>query len=777
MINGIVFSADHKPVEDALVSVITVSNNHILTTFSDSSGYYQLENLFADSVYLEVSTLNSEKKIMLLKLSPGENVTDTICLEENLLDEVVVTAGAYAVKRETDRLLMNINPYSDLIKNSNIWNAMRIIPSVSISELEGISMIGKQDVSIFINGRKSMLSFTALKSYLESMPAGNIQTIELIYNPGAAFNTGSNTGIINITLRKPDSDGLKGMASAAMWQTHYNKQTGSLNLNYRKNNVAVISSFSGRNLHDWNAFTTEREFLDTQQQIIETGSRNNRRPILIGHIDVLYELNEKNKIGIAVGVEYVNFHPDVFTASAYKRTGSNKVDSIVSSSSVSDNRQLRIVNNLNYTFTNGHSIFKFDADFLTDQTKENYLFETSHLTEIYSRYKQYYPQHTKMWSFKTEYNYTKGKLGIIAGLESYVTASENRNEYRDIIKTAKPLHNNEYVYKEKSIAGFLSGNIRWNEKFSSRMGARLVYTNTNGELRLPDKDLAVHSYKNLNPSLSLSYIPAEQHNFWYNMSIRDNYYKFTYLNPVRIYQSADSYHTGNPDLKPSRTCAQDIGYNLKSMYMFLFGYNVTENGMGIFTLPQADSMTESKPVNYGNENNIYLVCNINKPVLNRQLFLNISLDGSYTCYKSKMPETGTSENVFNGGVKISGTFIPSKFNTWQVISDIQYRSPFKTMVWHYSNSLRGSIEISKRLNDFSVSMYGFYSLQYSEGRFSTDLMSNYRVEDYISNSVSKGEYSGIMLSVTYRFGNNKVKSGANRVTSISSIQNRLKDNK
>jgi len=777
IIKGTIFGTDNKPVEDALVSVINSSDNAIFTSLSDSLGTYRLEGFFADSVYLETSTLYSKKIVLPLKLVPGENAIDTIYLEENLLDEVVVTASAYSVKRETDRLLMNINPQSNLIKNSNMWNAMRIIPTVSVTEFEGITMIGKKDVSIFINGRKSRMSSSSLKSYLESMPADNIKNIELIYNPGVAFDTGSNTGVINITLRKADGDGLKGMFTATMWQTHYNKQLGSLSLNYNKNNLSVISSFSGSNLRDWTGFKTQKEFLDTQQQIDEKGSRNNKRPVFTGNIDVSYTLNKKNKIGAVVNAEHINFHPNSLTTSSYKSIGSNEVDSVLSSSSKSDNKQLRIVNNLNYTYTNDNSSFKVDIDFVTDRTRENYTFETSDLNEIQSFYKQYYPQNTTMWVPKAEYNYSKGIHGVTAGIDGYLTKSDNKNEYRDIIKVSRPLPDNKFAYKEKSIAEFISYNITWNSKFSTKMGLRFVYTHTNGELLLPDKGSTTHSYKRLNPSVSLSYAPSTDHNVWYNMSVRDNFYKFTYLNPVKIYQSTNAYTTGNPDLKPSRTFSQDIGYSLKSMYTFRFGHNRTVKEMDIFGLPEVNSMIESKPLNYATVSNIYLVANTNRSFFNKQLYLNASLDGSYTHYKSKKPDIGTSSSVFNGRARLSGTYIPSRFKTWQMSSDVQYTSPFKTISLYYSSCLRGSIEISKRINDFSISMYGFYSLNYFDGRLSTKVVNNYKVKDYISHSVSKGESSGFMLSATYRFGNNKVRNATKRVTSSSSFKNRFNDNK
>ena len=49
---------------------------------------------------------------------------------------------------------------------------------------ERLSILGKESVELYINGRKSNLTQDAIRSYLLSLPADRIANIEVITNPG-----------------------------------------------------------------------------------------------------------------------------------------------------------------------------------------------------------------------------------------------------------------------------------------------------------------------------------------------------------------------------------------------------------------------------------------------------------------------------------------------------------------------------------------------------------------------------------------------------------------
>ena len=102
---------------------------------------------------------------------------------------------------------------SELIKNNTIWGMLRYTPMLKVDEVQGLSMLGKQDLVVYINGRKTTMSGSDVQNYLKSMPAENIKNIELITSPGSTFNVSAQTGVINIVLKRNEYEGLKGFAS------------------------------------------------------------------------------------------------------------------------------------------------------------------------------------------------------------------------------------------------------------------------------------------------------------------------------------------------------------------------------------------------------------------------------------------------------------------------------------------------------------------------------------------------------------------------------------
>ncbi|MEI4884277.1 TonB-dependent receptor plug domain-containing protein, partial [Klebsiella pneumoniae] len=71
-------------------------------------------------------------------------------------------------------------------------------PGVTLDKDDNISLKGKQQVIVMIDGKPTYLSATQLASYLRSMPASSIDQIELMTNPSAKYDASGNSGIINI---------------------------------------------------------------------------------------------------------------------------------------------------------------------------------------------------------------------------------------------------------------------------------------------------------------------------------------------------------------------------------------------------------------------------------------------------------------------------------------------------------------------------------------------------------------------------------------------------
>ena len=121
-------------------------------------------------------------------------------------EEVTVTGGRDAVTVSTDRMSFDVG--KDLqTQTGTVADALRNVPGVEV-DLEGrVSLRGDQGVTILIDGRPSaMMRGESRGNVLLTMPAGQIERVEVITNPSAAFSPEGSAGVINLVTRRTRSN-------------------------------------------------------------------------------------------------------------------------------------------------------------------------------------------------------------------------------------------------------------------------------------------------------------------------------------------------------------------------------------------------------------------------------------------------------------------------------------------------------------------------------------------------------------------------------------------
>lgn len=143
-------------------------------------------NAFAN-VNFEVATAND--KIALGAVMLESTVTD--------LNEVTITGVPkkfIVVDAEKTTITVENNP---ILEVSSIYDAILKIPGV-VPYPGGGFALGGQLASVYFEGIPSSLSTTDLENLLKSLPATSVQKIELISNPGAAYDANVSGAIIDI---------------------------------------------------------------------------------------------------------------------------------------------------------------------------------------------------------------------------------------------------------------------------------------------------------------------------------------------------------------------------------------------------------------------------------------------------------------------------------------------------------------------------------------------------------------------------------------------------
>src|SRR6201989_23315 len=96
--------------------------------------------------------------------------------------------------------------------------------------MENVELAGNSSIRFLINGKPSTAFGSNITDVLQSIPASQIKSIEVITNPGAKYDAQGIGGIINIILKNNKAKGYNGSLSLSAGTRLEN---GSFNFNFR----------------------------------------------------------------------------------------------------------------------------------------------------------------------------------------------------------------------------------------------------------------------------------------------------------------------------------------------------------------------------------------------------------------------------------------------------------------------------------------------------------------------------------------------------------------
>ncbi len=193
-------------------------------TLTDDQGNYQLAlapgnyDITIDAIDFKKSTLNKQISAAgsLGNFTVGSESSATNGRTKDI-EGVVITANAVKPYRvELDKKVYD--PSTDLIsKGGNLQDVLANVPSVSVETDGTVSMRGNSNVKFLINGKpSSMLGIDSGANALQSIPADQIERIEVITNPSSKFEASGTAGILNIILKKSKGMGFNGSVTGSL---------------------------------------------------------------------------------------------------------------------------------------------------------------------------------------------------------------------------------------------------------------------------------------------------------------------------------------------------------------------------------------------------------------------------------------------------------------------------------------------------------------------------------------------------------------------------------
>ncbi|MBK6719085.1 MAG: TonB-dependent receptor [Sphingomonadales bacterium] len=99
---------------------------------------------------------------------------------------------------------------SALAQSGSVLSAMKGLPGITVEREGQVLLRGSDRVTILIDGKPSALTGIGNQTSLDSIPAANIERIDIINNPSARYAAQGSAGIINIVMRSTRKVGWSG---------------------------------------------------------------------------------------------------------------------------------------------------------------------------------------------------------------------------------------------------------------------------------------------------------------------------------------------------------------------------------------------------------------------------------------------------------------------------------------------------------------------------------------------------------------------------------------
>jgi len=742
------------------VTIFSVSKEKLKIINSDSTGSFAFGMLpsykFIAASYMgNVSdTLTvKDKGLHILKV---DNYTS--------IDTVNIDKDQHRVEHLADRFVFT--PSRRFIKGSSALDAVKNAPLIDFNQKdESFSIIGKEGTTIYINNRKTDLPKEMILAELRSNPAENLESIEIITNPGSEYSANTSGGIININLKRMSFEGLFGMANLSTEQGPDNTTVFNGALNYRRRNFALrISPFLNRS---YNRRDTEYEIGNAPDQSTSTIEYHRKYMVIGGGVGTDYDLSKRTLLSFNGFVSTVNGD-----ANSNSRT-------IFSSSDRNTENEIRSDDKYFYNFGNvfiqhkfdnsGNRILVFNIDYNQFEKKNKDRISTVGIGMEPQVSNNRIPQDFFNISEKLDYIHKLGKQSRLSLGAMHSYSKLNSNPFYQVYGSGQGSVNLAYDYKETYLAAYGTLNTNIGKRFNMNLGIRAENTQYRTREKLSFETLDT-TYLKLFPSVSAVYTINKNNVLSGTASRKIQRPSMEMLFPGRIYQNENYYTENDPFLLPSLRNNVELMYSNKARHIFSLGYNKATDAFAKFIvqIPEEDKILQrSTYINYGSYERWYATASTRNSAFKKKLDIVLSATFNLYDYEAKVAGNNNDIRNFNFNSILNLNFDCGKYMF--VYSTLKFVSNSKTISQeNFRNLTLFDLGARKSFGNLSVSIY------------LSDILntSNVQTTSYL-NTLSYNRYRfnyytrSASLSLKHQFGNTKTKQVLNKSSANEEMRGRI----
>lgn len=533
-ITGKLTDETHAPLEYANIVLLTPGDSTFIQgTVTNTNGDFTLDKTNGKTYILKASSVGYET---IYRNCQSGNIGTLILKSDAVaLQETVITARRPTYKMKGNALVTHVS--NSLLSTAGTANdVLTHIPFVQGDNGE-FTVFGKGTPLIYLNGRQ-----LRDLSELERLSSKDIQSVEVITNPGAEYDV-TVKSIIKIKTVKPKGEGFSTDVKAGITQDHNFNHFEQLNMNYRHGGLDLFTNLYYSHTGNYQEQKDKHYIeVDTTWQHRSEVNMN----AISHYINAEGGFNYMITSDHSLGARYT-----------FSRTPQSNLD-MTSDYDITANGNFYDSQHYDYDWNNNDFSHRVNAYYLgtagklgIDFNADYYSGETRQYQNVLETSEEYEDRHittsnlnnNRLYAVKLVLTHPIGKGELKAGAEyshtRRLSCYENPQNYL-------PETDNEI--KEEKLAGFAEFAIALG-KFQAAAGLRYEHVTSDyfdKGTRISEQS---RNYDNLFPNVSFA-LPVGKTQLSLSYTAKTRRPAYNELNSNLQYDDRFTYEGGNPNLKP-----------------------------------------------------------------------------------------------------------------------------------------------------------------------------------------------------------------------------------
>ena len=544
---------DNNPIEFATIVLQTTDSVFLNSAYTDSVGRFSIKT---DTLPVIITIQHLMYETYQKKCNTKAIGSIQMNEKSQMLSEVSII-GEYPLVRVIDgKMTYNMSQLLTDKMATSIYDAILKLPGIHIQK-GTFQLIGANNVTILINGKKTNMDENQLNNLLKNMPKERIREAEVMYSAPPQYHVRG--AVINLVLDNAiyDTQQLQGQINTLYNQGYYKNFQGGVTILYNtpKTLTDFLYSFGYNQVRTGQEIISQHIFNDQVSDINQSDRGYSVKPIHTIRLGNDWLINDKDKITLAYTAEIQPWMRSFNSSNGTYSDSENKKNT---------DKPVQM-HNIALNYTSGFG-FSTGIDFTSYKNHT-----TQHYRERMEGKEDFFDARSKQdirrLSFYADQSHSLGKGWTLNYGTKFSFASDKSSQ----IYHSSVSHNwsdydsdsqlNEYTYD--LYAGF-------SKRFANNLSLNASLT---GEYYKHKKI----DYRSLFPMMEITYTANPVSVFQLSVSSDKVYPSYWEMQNTTSYLNGYTEIQGNTDLRPAKNYSFQLNYIWKSKYIFTLFANYTDD--------------------------------------------------------------------------------------------------------------------------------------------------------------------------------------------------------